>query len=372
MMTIEQASFKPADTHEAERLRELYDLRILDTPPEQAFDDLTNLARHVADTPFALISLLDRDRQWFKSVQGLSLQQTPRMCSFCAHSLNQPDMPLMVSDAQADPRFADHPMVIEAPYIRFYLGIPLVSSTNHVLGALCVLDQRPRRLTPEVTDALCVLARQVMSQLELRQYHRVIQQKTLHEQERYLSKLEAYQRRLEDANHQLATACLMDRLTGIGNRAALEDWLIELVPRAKRQQQHLAVLMIDLDYFKHFNDVHGHLAGDELLRELAHVLQGLGRRSDKLARYSGEAFVMLLPQTDIHEAWIVAERVRRTVERYMFNAGSVTVSIGIANLKSHIADEHALLLAADQALYAAKTQRRNMCMHHDEILSKNV
>lgn len=368
-MTIEQTLLKSSDNEEAERLRELYDLRILDTPPEQAFDDLTSLARYIADTPFALISLLDRDRQWFKSVQGLSIQQTPRMCSFCAHTLNQPDMPLMVPDAQVDQRFADNPMVTDAPHIRFYLGIPLVTASHHVLGTLCVLDQRPRYLNPEVTDALCMLARQVMSQLELRHYHQVVQQKTLHEQERYLSKLEAYQRRLEDANHQLATACLIDRLTGIGNRAALEDWLIELVQRAKRQQQHLALLLIDVDHFKHFNGVHGHLAGDELLRELAHVLEGLGRRSDKLARYGGESFVMILPQTDIHEAWIVAERVRRTIERHIFNAGSITVSIGIANLKAQMEDEHALLLAADQALYAAKAQRRNMCVHRDEILS---
>jgi len=156
-----------AEVAELERLRALRNFGVLDTDPEEAFDDLTALAAHVCGTPMALVSLVDSDRQWFKSRLGLAVCQTPREVSFCAHALSG-DRALVVSDATLDPRFADNPLVTGEPGLRFYAGAPLVTGTGYVLGTLCVLDVVPRALSGLQVEHLTALARQVVSQLELR------------------------------------------------------------------------------------------------------------------------------------------------------------------------------------------------------------
>lgn len=158
----------PAD--EAARLEALREYRILDTPPEAAYDDITLLAAHLCEAPIALVSLVDRDRQWFKSRVGLEAEATPRDAAFCAHAILTPDDVLVVPDAWADPRFADNPLVTGAPGIRFYAGAPLVTRDGHALGTLCVIDRVPRTLKPEQAAALRALRRQVVNELELRRY----------------------------------------------------------------------------------------------------------------------------------------------------------------------------------------------------------
>ncbi len=153
--------------NESERLGALRRYEVLDTESERKFDDLTVLARHICDTPIALISFVDAERQWFKSRVGLTASQTPRAVSFCGHAILEEDV-MVVPDAAADERFADNPMVTGAPGIRFYAGAPLLTSTGHALGTLCVIDRKPRELTDEQLDALRALARQVVAQLELR------------------------------------------------------------------------------------------------------------------------------------------------------------------------------------------------------------
>ncbi|MCB1609167.1 MAG: PAS domain S-box protein [Xanthomonadales bacterium] len=149
------------------RLATLYRYRILDTPAEGCFDDLTELAADICRVPIALVSLVDESRQWFKSAHGLNVRQTPRDISFCAHAIRA-DSLFEVPDAADDQRFANNPLVTQEPFIRFYAGVPLVVGNGERLGTLCVIDRKPRRLSPMERRSLIRLAGQVVSQLELR------------------------------------------------------------------------------------------------------------------------------------------------------------------------------------------------------------
>ncbi len=154
-------------TDEAGRLKALRKYRILDTDPEQAFDDLTLIASQICGTPIALISLVDENRQWFKSRVGLQVQETSRSVSFCAHAIQQQGI-FVVPDALNDARFRDNPLVRGDPHIRFYAGTPLMTPEGDALGTLCVIDYHPRTLTPSQKDGLEALQRQVEAQLALR------------------------------------------------------------------------------------------------------------------------------------------------------------------------------------------------------------
>ncbi|MES2990885.1 MAG: GAF domain-containing protein [Pseudomonadota bacterium] len=155
---------------EAERARqsELDDFRIVDTLEDQAFDDLTRMAASVCGVPIALISLLDRDRQWFKSRVGLQATETPREFAFCEHAIHAAEPVMMVRDATQDERFAANPLVTGDPGIRFYAGAPLVSSGGQRLGTICVIDRVPRELDARQLETLQFLADQVMRKLEER------------------------------------------------------------------------------------------------------------------------------------------------------------------------------------------------------------
>jgi len=156
-----------ANTDEKARVEALRSYKILDTDPEKAFDDLTILASHICETPVALISLIDTDRQWFKSRVGVSLTETPREVAFCAKAIRQSDL-FVVPDATKDPRFSSNPFVVSDPKIRFYAGAPFTSADGYPLGTLCVVDVVPRQLTPSQQNALLALSRQVQAQFELR------------------------------------------------------------------------------------------------------------------------------------------------------------------------------------------------------------
>ncbi len=156
----------PLPSNEAARLQALNQYEILDTN-ESVFDDLTRLAAYICGVPTVTISIVDRDRQWFKSKIGLEISQTPRNDAFCAHTILQIG-PLIVPDAEQDERFADNPLVIGDPHFRFYAGVPLIDPDGFALGTLCVIDYIPRQLSKEQQDALVVLAHQTMAQLSLR------------------------------------------------------------------------------------------------------------------------------------------------------------------------------------------------------------
>jgi PAS domain S-box-containing protein len=181
--TLAMRAALPAN--EEARLEALRKLEILDTDPEPEFDDLALIASQICDTPISMISLIDRDRQWFKSRIGMEAQETSRDVAFCAHAILQRGL-FVVSDAMDDPRFSTNPLVTADPKIRFYAGAPLRTSDGQALGTICVLDRTPRQLTEEQEDALRALSRQVEAQLELRR--RLMQERknadeALHEKE---------------------------------------------------------------------------------------------------------------------------------------------------------------------------------------------
>ena len=156
----------PIPENEADRLNTLRGYGILDTHPEERFDDLTRLAASICGTPISVISLVDEDRQWFKSKTGIETSQTPREHAFCAHAIMSPEL-FVVPDAAADPRFASNPLVLGEPHVRFYAGAPLTAPNGDRLGALCVIDRVPRQLSREQLEALRILSRQVMTQVVL-------------------------------------------------------------------------------------------------------------------------------------------------------------------------------------------------------------
>lgn len=158
------------------RIQALHDLAVLDTPREQNFDDVAQVAMQLCDVPIAVVSLVDRDRQWFKSCLGLDAEQTPRDVAFCAHAILNPDDVLVIEDATKDLRFVDNALVTGAPFIRFYAGAPLITNEGFALGTLCVIDYKPRRLDQGQLNSLKALARQVMQLLILRSTHDAMRQ----------------------------------------------------------------------------------------------------------------------------------------------------------------------------------------------------
>ena len=157
----------PRPANEQDRLDALAEYRILDTHPEQVYDDITHLASHICGVPMALISLVDENRQWLKSTVGVDISETSRDISFCGHCIME-EKPMVVPDTHQDNRFKDNPLVTGDPNLRFYAGVPLLTPDGHALGTLCVLDRTPKQLTKAQYQALETLARQVMAVMELR------------------------------------------------------------------------------------------------------------------------------------------------------------------------------------------------------------
>lgn len=201
---------------ETERLEVLRRYEILDTDPEKEFDDITHLASYICGAPIAMISLVDAERQWFKSKVGTTTSETPRDIAFCAHGILQAEV-FVVKDAQADERFADNPLVTGESQVRFYAGAPLIAPDGHALGMLCVNDRVAREITPEQKRALEALSRQVVAQLELQRSVRQLKE-TVAEKERADAKLEETHKQLMVASRQAGMAEIAGNvLHNVGN-----------------------------------------------------------------------------------------------------------------------------------------------------------
>jgi GAF domain-containing protein len=198
---------KAVSSNDRDRVAALQKYAILDTEPEQAFDDLTLLASFICKTPIALISLVDEDRQWFKSKIGMKPSETPRDIAFCSVAIQQPDV-MVVPDTFNDERFRNNPFVTSDPHIRFYAGAPLVNEEGYALGTLCVIDQTPREMTNDQKEALQALSRLVLAQLEFRRNLRLLKEaltertKDEHEREREILKLQQQLTRVLGLNIQ--------------------------------------------------------------------------------------------------------------------------------------------------------------------------
>ncbi|WP_199609921.1 sensor domain-containing diguanylate cyclase [Flocculibacter collagenilyticus] len=310
--------------HEAERVASLHCLNVLDTPSEERFDRITRLARRLFNTKIALVSLVDSNRQWFKSSIGLNATETPRDISFCGHTILG-DEPFIINDALADDRFHDNPLVTGEPNIRFYAGCPLTGPNGYKIGTLCVIDDEPKALSHNDLQDLIDLASMV---------------------ERELSAL------------AMAT---IDELTMIHNRRGFEYSARKSLDFCHRQAMPATLAYIDLNHFKTINDTYGHQAGDRALVTFAQMLQQQLREMDVYARMGGDEFAILLNDTDESTAHHILTRFRQSVEN--FNQSNnlpfpLKFSLGLATSKQEekVSLEH-LLHQADTKMYQ---QKRNV------------
>lgn len=224
-----QIPARPAD--DPARIAELHRYGILDTLPEQAYDDLLAVAAGICGTPMGSVSLVDTEREWFKAALGVRTLEGLRDTSFCGHTILDPTQVMVVNDARVDPRFHDNPRVLGEPNIRFYAGAPLVSPDGYVAGALCVMDREPRELNVFQCESLRSLSRQVVVLMELRRANRQLQHH-LDERQWYEQQLHAYQHLLELHNDVLATQLGMDALTGLASRRSFATALEQAISRA--------------------------------------------------------------------------------------------------------------------------------------------
>lgn len=307
---------------EARRLAELRSLGLLDTGPEERFDCLTRLTQRFFEVPIALVSLVDKDRLWFKSHQGLDLCET-REPSFCVHAIAGEDV-LHVSDAATDPRFRDNPFVLGEPKVRFYAGCPIHGPSGATLGTLCIVDNKPRPFPPEDRAVLRDLAGLV--------------------------------------EREIAVVHLAgnDGLTGLANYQALELLAPKVLAGCRLHARPATLLYFDLEGFKEINDRFGHDEGDHALREFGTLLHDTFCASDVVARPGGDEFVVLV--TGAAEPNGLVERLRAALAERNARGDleyRLEVSVGVATFDGVGPDTfHDLKRRADRDMYDNKRRRR--------------
>lgn len=306
---------------EEARLKALRSLNVLDTPSEERFDRLTRLAKRMFDVPIALVSLVDENRQWFKSCIGLNVSETPRDISFCGHAILGNEI-FIIPDATEDERFSDNPLVLNEPYIRFYAGCPLRYLDGSMLGTLCIIDTQPRVLNREDLDALKDLA--------------------------------------ELAEHELMAVQLatLDELTKISNRRGFVKLAQHSLDICSRHNISASLVFFDLNKFKSINDTFGHSEGDKALIAFSDQMKNTFRDSDVIGRLGGDEFAVLLTDTSLEPAEKTVSRFRVSIELY--NKESI-LGYEISFSEGIVAIDHeknisleSLLNQADSLMYEKK------------------
>lgn len=259
--------------NEQERLRALRSLDILDTHSEERFDRLTRVARRMFNVPIALVSLVDENRQWFKSCPGMPIRETSRDISMCGHAILGEEV-FVIPDTLNDERFSDNPMVLGEPHIRFYAGRPIHTIHGFRIGTLCLIDYRPRIFDDQDLQDLNDLASMVESELTA---------------------------------IELAT---MDELTKLSNRRGFIMLAEKYLNYFTRHKIAATLVFMDLNLFKAINDTYGHDEGDQALQTFAQAIKETGRSSDIFARLGGDEFVVLLAGTQLKQAEVYLQRLR--------------------------------------------------------------
>jgi diguanylate cyclase (GGDEF)-like protein len=317
---------------EQARLAALQRYNVLDTMPEPSFDRITQLVTSVLNVPMSAVSLIDRDRQWFKSRQGIDADETTRGVSFCTYTIQDRET-LAVGDAQLDSRFSENPLVLGPPHIRSYLGAPLSTPDGYNVGSLCAIDIVPREFDPSQMAMLSTLASMIVDELELR----VIAQN--------------------------------DHLTGATTRRGFIVEGDKALARLRVGGPPCAMILLDVDHFKAINDTYGHPKGDVVLKAVAKHCRDLTPSGGLVGRIGGEEFAILLTGEAATDALAFADTVRAGLEALEIPglAQSVTASFGVAQGAQATPSCEAWLAIADVALYAAKRTGRNRCVLADSV-----
>lgn len=321
----------PTPINEEQRLQALRETRLLDTPPEAAYDALARLAARTFRVPMASLGLLDADRLWFKARTGFDCAELAREHCICAHAILQPEAQLVIEDLERDSRFAHNPQVLNAPGLRFYAGAPLVTEHGLPLGTLAVMDTQPRAFGPGDQAALKDLADLVMDQIRTRQH-------------------------VAHLKHLAMT----DPLTGLSNRTQFHHAIAVELAHAMRTGEPFTLLSMDLDGYTDVHDGFGHAAAEEVLVEVARRLTHQVRLGDELSRFGGDEFGVVMRHGAKDSAQILAKRIVKAVSAPIrLSTGDeigVGISIGMAAYNDRVDSVAMLLAQADQALYQAKKQ----------------
>ncbi|GAB2505782.1 GGDEF domain-containing protein [Arenimonas alkanexedens] len=306
----------PLPPDERSRLETLRALNLLDTAPEERFDRLTRMARRMFGVPISLVSLIDSNRQWFKSNQGLDATETARDLSFCGHAILGDDV-LLIPDASQDERFSDNPLVLDNPNIRFYAGCPLKILNGSKIGTLCIIDREPRQFSEDDLALLRDLA--AMAEQEI-------------------------------AAVQLST---LDELTLISNRRGFMTLGQHSLNLAVRAGTGVTMVFFDLDGFKEINDSFGHAEGDKALVAFAERMRSVFRETDVFGRIGGDEFAVLLSDADDATLDLVLSRFAEAVGQYnasakrgyhlAYSAGRVTHAGGKGSIETLLAEADALM-----------------------------
>tara|TARA_R110002124_G_scaffold260140_1_gene426099 strand:+ start:2565 stop:3647 length:1083 start_codon:yes stop_codon:yes gene_type:complete len=338
----------PVPSDEVDRQKSLEAMGLLSTPRDPELDRITRLAERLFGSDIVAISLLDNDRQFFKSRVNLSVSETGRDISFCGHAVMH-DAPLVISNALDDDRFHDNPLVTGGPEIRSYLGVPISNQQGYKLGTLCIIDSKKRDFTKDEIATLQDLAHWVETVIALRYSER--SQKQL----------------LEDLNTAQRDV-LIDTLTGIWNRRGLEELLGREISSAQIKSAPVGIFMLDIDHFKRVNDTYGHLIGDKVIQSISEIMASSMRDQDIIGRFGGEEFVCILPGLRLERMMYLGYKLCETFREQCKVTNkdgelvSVTVSVGATWLSPHATTKYSsdqVLQTADDALYEAKEGGRD-------------